>query len=172
MRLINNLDIPVRYSFGDPLVELKPKEFRFVPETCRTLTIQPMDKEYQISVDQLYSFFKDENSIENIVLADSDHYIPNSLFIKSNWQDNMDFLNFIYQNNSGFSNKIFTPKFDLTKYSLDNIVEAITPDTNIIIAKITKITNPNSGNMWWFLVLLVLIIVIITALALSCLIHD
>ena len=157
MKLINQKDDPISYSLDSyKFLHLEPKEFIFVPDTCRTLHIKPSVDIYSLSIDQLMGY----PDIKNIIVVNQikSGYAGNSLVVQEddNW-----LLKFLHVDFSGIQQRIYAPKFDITKYDFNGKPEIIIIDKEKINNKLKKMTNPNSDGVWWFIILVFIIIVLI-----------
>lgn len=166
MKLTNKLDDAIMYSLNkNDYLHLKPNEFIFVPDTCRNLHIKPSNTFYTISIDQLMNFPRGE---VKTIIVDKDiksGYAGNSLVISEPKDENW-FLNYLYTDILGVGERIFAPKFDITKYDLTGKPEPPVVDVNKMKKKLDKLTDDNSANLWWFILIVILVIACIIPMCL------
>lgn len=158
MRLVNNLDCSIMYGLNeDPNLELKPMGFASIPDICTNLKVKPTDTTYTLSADQLFDYPR--GSVEKIVVSnDIKPSRGNNVLIMT--EDNEPgigkTLKFLYQDAIGMGERLYFPRFDITKYDLDGQPIVII-DPKKVSDKLSKMSE--SPPTWWITLFIILVLV-------------
>jgi hypothetical protein len=168
MKFTNRLDQAIMYSLNqDKYRELKPNEFVFLPHTCTELHFKPDDINYTLSVRQLFNM--PLGDVDHVVLSNNAKSVKedNALVVtRQDW-----FLDFLYRNEAGMGEKIYTPKFDITIYDLEKQARMVV-DVEKVTNKIKKMSTSNATQWWVIIVLIIIVLCIIVVGTIKCKVVD